>query len=526
MKKLTLFMFFIPCFVFAQPLPEWSSGISSDFYGYYRDNPVLKMDTYGDLIVAGNMMNGANGKDVLLIKYDTTGAIIWLRTYNGANSKDDELRDFTLDNNGNIYITGYTTIDSVDADILTLKFNSDGDLKWVNTYNGTVNRIDRAQSMDIEGNHSLYITGMTSIDTAGHNRVIAMKIDSAGNSLWTYVYPSDSVVRAEGQKVRLIHGKVKILGNIIPYDVLLTKYVMFDLDTAGNYIHGNEQLFKALHGKYYIDHIGNSYIGRHFGLYKITKIDTVGNIMWSDSVATNLPYYVTGDDLTAIAVDSLENVYVTGRHYGDYGGPIYTNADILTVKYSATGNLIWSRRYEYLSNNAADIGNAIFVDENLNVFVAGQSQSTVAGEDYDYVVLKYDVSGNLSGTIRYNDDTNGDDVITSVLVRGGSIYVTGLTCSSICETNTTTQKYRYLSGLGFEQVNESQFVVYPNPVTDHLLIKNPSGQVNQYSIITIDGKYVKTVAASNNPVDVTDLAPGVYLIANDEKSWFVKFIKL
>ena len=90
----------------SQPTPNWSSSIGSNLSFYFSDQPKVKFDNLGDLVVCGNIMTGNNGLNMLLIKYTASGSLIWLKTYNGLNNKDDELSDFVFDNQNNIYVTG------------------------------------------------------------------------------------------------------------------------------------------------------------------------------------------------------------------------------------------------------------------------------------------------------------------------------------------------------------------------------------------------------------------------------------
>jgi streptogramin lyase len=80
----------------------------------------------------------------------------------------------------------------------------------------------------------------------------------------------------------------------------------------------------------------------------------------------------------SIAVDSANNAYVTGYSPG-------TN-DIVTIKYDPNGNQVWLQRYTSPSGgNAA--GNAIAVDNNGNVYVAGYDTTAQGGTEI--VTIKY-----------------------------------------------------------------------------------------------------------------------------------------
>lgn len=527
---LTTFSFLTTGLLLAQPIPQWSSSINTNFNLYIYDKPKIKFDNAGDLIVVGNIDNGATGKDILVLKYSPSGSILWQQIFNSIYNKDDEAIDFEVDVQNNILVTGKSNIDSVNADMITIKYDSNGNYKWINSFNGIANREDAGQSITIDPSGTSYLTGFTSADTFGHLKMVTTKINSGGNTIWTRIYGIDSLTSYLGEKIKIVNNEVVILGW---YVANVIGYVAVKLDTSGAVLHANEGEITKGMSSFFIDNLGNFYLGAA-AAFKITKINSNGTLAWSDATPTNLPSNTSGDEVRAIIVDSLQNVYITGRHYGDdYGGPTYSNADILTVKYSADGNKLWSKRYEYLSNNAADIANDITLDYDLNVYVAGQSQRTVAGTDYDYVVVKYDLNGNEKGTIRYNDSANGDDVITSIVVADSSnIYVTGVTFDNLL-SSTTTQKYGAVSGVGIFEINlvPISLSAFPNPFSNTTSIHFPNidKEVFNFNLFDNSGKIILNQKTKNDKVEISadNLPAGLYtfILLSDRKNYNGKIIK-
>ena len=503
----------------AQPVPIWSSSINSNFVSYVHDKPKMKFDNAGDLILVGNIDNSANGFgiDILLAKYSPSGSIIWQQLFNGANNLDDAANDFEIDFQNNILITGQSKIDSVNTDLITVKYFSNGNFDWLNSFNGTTNREDNGTALTVDQTGSSFVTGFTSIKTLGHSQIIATKIDSGGSTLWTQFYGTDTTALYQGKKIKLINNEVRIIASSFSLYPFTYKFIVLKFDTIGTLQFSKEGFMNPPASCFYLDNIGNSYLG--FGGYerfKFFKINSTGSIAWMDSITTNLPFNVLADEARAIIVDSLQNVYITGRHYGDdYGGPTYSNADILTMKYSSNGIKLWSKRYEYQGNNAADVPNAITLDNNLNVYVAGQSERELT--DYDYVVVKYDINGNELGTIRFNDTASGDDAITSILVDDSSnIYVTGLTFDTLL-SRTTTQKYSSVSGVGIFEVTDSPISVnaFPNPFSNSTCIQftNTENEVFNLQVFDISGKIIFNEKTTDNKIEISshNLPTGLYL---------------
>ena len=258
----------------SQPTPNWSSSIGSNLSFYFSYQPKVKFDNLGDLVVCGNIMTGNNGLNMLLIKYTASGSLIWLKTYNGLNNKDDELSDFVFDNQNNIYVTGKTTVNTNNSDVITIKFDSGGNLIWQNTFNGYCNRNDEGYSISIDNSNNSYIIGTTELDSNGWCRKIFMrKIDPSGTTIWSKRYGNDSTARCSGMQIKYLNGEVRT----ISYQTLPNRYIVMNINPNGNYIFTNEAPFIKGMGPTHIDKLGNFYFGA-LGAYKTTKINANGNL--------------------------------------------------------------------------------------------------------------------------------------------------------------------------------------------------------------------------------------------------------
>ena len=100
------------------------------------------------------------------------------------------------------------------------------------------------------------------------------------------------------------------------------------------------------------------------------------------------------DTVSAIAIDASGNVFVTGSSDG-LGG-----IDHLTIKYSA-GRQQWVARYNG-PGSSADLATAMAVDNLGNVYVTGWSYAAPNSSGVDYATIKYNSFGEEQWVARYN----------------------------------------------------------------------------------------------------------------------------
>lgn len=117
--------------------------------------------TFGNFSVAGN-----GGLEVLLIEYNNNGTISWINTAGSADN--DEGRGVAVDGAGNVYQTGLfrgtatfgTTnlVSAGDRDAFAAKYDSAGNLMWVQQLGGSAFDEGREINLDQAGN--VYVTGV------------------------------------------------------------------------------------------------------------------------------------------------------------------------------------------------------------------------------------------------------------------------------------------------------------------------------------------------------------------------------
>jgi uncharacterized delta-60 repeat protein len=152
----------------------------------------LVVDGSGNVYVTGSSTGTSTDRDYLTIKYDSSGDQQWAMTYSSAGSNVDEGRSVGLDGSGNVYVTGvlaYSEGKASTDDWGTIKYNSSGAEQWVRTYNGPANIADEGWSIAVDSNGNSYVVGYSHGLTSGSDLTL-IKYDTDGVQQWLQAYDS------------------------------------------------------------------------------------------------------------------------------------------------------------------------------------------------------------------------------------------------------------------------------------------------------------------------------------------------
>lgn len=155
----------------------------------YDEARALAIDGQGNVYITGYSLTSTPGNyDYSTIKYDSTGAQKWAKSYNGTGNDNDKANAIKVDAVNNVYVTGKSVGSGSNAeDILTIKYDKSGNLKWTARYNSPSNNYDEGKALAVDANRNVYVTGY-SYTTGSSNDYITLKYDSTGVQQWVTKY--------------------------------------------------------------------------------------------------------------------------------------------------------------------------------------------------------------------------------------------------------------------------------------------------------------------------------------------------
>jgi hypothetical protein len=153
--------------------------------GYEEGRSVQQTTDRGYIIVGYTESYGAGGRDVYLIKTDSLGDTLWTKTF-GGSSNDEGYSVWQTDDGGYIVAGCTHSYGAGNADVYLIKTDSLGDTLWMKTYGGARWENGRSVQQTIDGGY--IVAGETDSYGAGAYDVYLIKTDSLGDTLWTKTF--------------------------------------------------------------------------------------------------------------------------------------------------------------------------------------------------------------------------------------------------------------------------------------------------------------------------------------------------
>ena len=145
----------------------------------------IAVDSSSNIYVTGYTTSfGPGGSNVFLLKLDSSGNLLWQRVWGGGSGSQSG-QGVAVDASGNIYVTGYTSsFGAGNIDVLLMRFDMSGNLLWQKTWGGWA--VDEGSAVTVDASGNAYVTGVTYSfgASSGDSEVFLLKVDPSGNLVW------------------------------------------------------------------------------------------------------------------------------------------------------------------------------------------------------------------------------------------------------------------------------------------------------------------------------------------------------
>ena len=346
--------------------------------------------------------------------------ILWNTTWGGSG--DDSAYDIGVDSLNNIYVAGRTTsFGAGGEDMVLVKYNSLGEQQWNTTWGG-IN--DERAFMALDSSDNIILVGYTNSFGAGNQDIVLVKYNNLGEEQWNTTWGgindefSSSIVLDSSDNIILAgHTNNTVDGNS---DIVLVKY-----NNLGEHQWNTTWGGSSGEGAYSIalDSSENIYITgftKSFGAGSLDmvliKYNNLGERQWNTTWGGSGLEYGSG-----ISFDSSNSIYLVGVTNSFGAGSI----DITLVKYNTLGELQWNTTWGGSSGDGTWDG--IVLDSSGNIFLAGYTGSFGA-EGRDIILVKYNNLGEHQWNATWGG--SGDDYGEALAFDSSeNIYITGYTKS-------------------------------------------------------------------------------------------------
>ncbi|MBK8983610.1 MAG: T9SS type A sorting domain-containing protein [Ignavibacteria bacterium] len=160
----------------------------------------MELDNQNNIIICGNFYSQASQEDILVLKYDHIGNLLWNKKWNSQGNNRDMVsfqastdNAIATDQNGNIFVSGTMENPGISfgEDIVTLKYNPEGVLQWQHIYDGPANDWDNPLSVTVDRFGDVYVCGFTVeiVNSLVPEDYLTFKLNgNTGTLLWKEIF--------------------------------------------------------------------------------------------------------------------------------------------------------------------------------------------------------------------------------------------------------------------------------------------------------------------------------------------------
>ncbi len=342
----------------------------------YQVVSLIQCDDGGYAITGSTNASGIGGVQFWLLKTDSSGVMVWNKTYGSPGSNHASCVIQTLDG-------GYAIVGATNASAALIKLDQEGNMQWSRTYG-----MDYSVSCIIQTSDGGYtLAGAATISTSNGNPYYGntahafwlLKVDGSGGTSWSKTYSAQTPHGGANALIQTHDGGYAILGATENEDFLLVKtnsqggfewyqtYGSPDKDDGYSIVQATDGGFAMA---------GLMWNRSTLGGAGIVKADSAGNMLWMK----NYPGF--GSPSSMVGTND--------------GGYILCAGSSLD-RIDSDGNLLWSKNISFTSSTNVTSAYLVVQASDGGYAVAGTA-SSVGPDGQDWTsyawIEKTDSEGN------------------------------------------------------------------------------------------------------------------------------------
>ena len=424
-----------------------------------------------------------------------------------GSTLEDESNAIAVDRSGNIYVTGRSASSWLgpgntpplhphqgSIDIMVMKLDRSGAYQW-HTFYGSITGLDSANGLAIDGNGSVYVTGISGgtwqgpgniqpvnpfAGSPGFYDIVILKLDGSGAYQWHTFHGSTNhdygnAIAVDGNGSSYVTGYSHATWSVFipPFSFRLPKHahsggrdiVAIKLNSSG------KSVWHTFYGSadndqgedIALDQSGNLFIAGWSATFWLgpdndePKYAYTGGTDIIGLKLTGTGEYIghsffgsaANDFCTGIVIGASGNIYMAGYSDGNWGSPVHPFtpglSDIVILGLDPSGTLMWNTFHGSADD---DLGYDIAIDRNENIYITSTSYAAWGNPAssynglFDIVTCKFSPSGKLlwHGFHGSADEEYGNGIAIggngSILVAGSGLASWAARSSRIPEVMT------------------------------------------------------------------------------------------
>jgi Secretion system C-terminal sorting domain len=320
-----------------------------------------------------------------------------------------------VDSADNLIVTGYWQ----SYQMFTRKYDISGTLLWeVADSSGIQSIYEKPNWINCDANNNILVVGNQYSISSSYdypNAIVAVKYSPTGTLLWKTVIPVSVLINSTSSfNCRSV---VDASGNLYIGTAIVNGAFLYKIDTNGNLIFTDSSSTNAPKNFNGMRIRNNKIaIATSSGTPNVAPVfvwDTSGTLLWTANAIGTLA--------ADVEIDENENVYVLGSLYHQIS-PITWDYDAKLTKFNSTGNLLWTNLYDFGGYNF--VTRMTYVNNRISAIGYGNASGI------KWETFQTDTSGTLLWSAPYTvpvNPTASDEYPHYVLAKPtGEVIVTGV----------------------------------------------------------------------------------------------------